>query len=83
MTLVLINLTLATDEIIICYCFGIEIGTWITLELVIQMTLLMLNIFLVTSSFGHVLFLITRYKASLNIKQRDFSYVTVPRHSCY
>ena len=41
MTLVLINLTLATDGIIIWYCFGIEIRTWIILELVVQMTLLL------------------------------------------
>ena len=40
MTLVLVNLTLATDDIIICYCFGIETRTWITLDLVDQMNLL-------------------------------------------
>ena len=40
MTLVLVNLTLATDDIIIWYCFGIETRTWITLDLVDQMNLL-------------------------------------------
>ena len=53
----------------------------VTLDLAVQMTLLILNTFLVTSSFGHVLFLTTWYKTGLNIK-RDFSFVIVPRHSC-
>ena len=30
------NLTLATDDIIIWYCFGIEIHTGISLDLVVQ-----------------------------------------------
>ena len=81
-TLILINLILATDDIIIWHCFGIKIWAWITLDLFVQMTLLILNTFLVTSSFGHVLFLTTWHKASLNIK-RDFSFVLVPRHSYY
>ena len=36
LTLVLINLNLATDDIIIWYCFGIEIRAWITHDLVVQ-----------------------------------------------
>ena len=35
-----------------------------------------------TPSFSHVIFLITWYTASLNIK-RDFSFVLVLRYSCY
>ena len=43
MTLVLINLTLGTDDITIWYCFAIEIRTSIALDLVVQMILLILN----------------------------------------
>ena len=35
-TLVLINLTLVTEDIMTWYCFSIEIQTWITLDSVIQ-----------------------------------------------
>ena len=48
MTLVLISLTLTTDDIIICYCFGIEIRALKSLDLVVQMTLLISNAFPVT-----------------------------------
>ena len=37
------NLTLATENIIIRFCFGIRIWRWRTVDLVVQMTLLILN----------------------------------------
>ena len=53
MTLILMNLTLTNEDIIIWYCFGIEIWAWITLDLVVQMTLLILST-LSCDVFGHV-----------------------------